>query len=268
MPTLLRRSASFPLLALLLLTPPTVHAQGSSEVQDYLVSVNRLYEDLEYERALEQIHRARRLARGVEEDVALGLYEGILLDELGKQDDATAAFKTALFLRPEAKLPVQVSPKVEQHFESVRAGVKRELAPILARREAERRQAQPAPPRDVRPPGTGEVSATHGDTRSRALLPGIAGGVLLAAGGVSYGLSRVELSRLRTDDAGLVTRADAHDSASRGKTYQAVGLGLLGAGVVGLGAATGLYLLGSPTEPVALGVSTDGTSAFVYGRWP
>ncbi|WP_257463577.1 hypothetical protein [Archangium lipolyticum] len=263
-----RRSASLPLLALLLFTTPTVHAQGASEVQNYLVSVNRLYEDLEYERALEQIHRARRLSRGVEEDVALGLYEGILLDELGKKDDATAAFKAALFLRPDAKLPVQVSPKVEKHFESIRIEVKRELAPLLARREAERLQAQTPPPPEVRPPSTPEVSAARGDTRSRALLPAIAGGVLLAAGGVSYGLSRGELSRLRTDDVGLATREDAHASASRGKTYQAVGMGLLGAGVVGLGVAAGLYLMGAPTGPVALGVSTDGTSAFVYGRWP
>jgi tetratricopeptide (TPR) repeat protein len=272
-----RRGTSIPLLIVLLLVPLAVQAQDSQEVEDYLVSVSRLYEDLEYERALEQIDRAKRMTRGVEADVALVLYEGIILADMGKMEEATAAFKAALFLRPDSTLPVQVSPKVAQHFESVRVEVKRDLAPIRARREAQRRQDEARRPQEGKPvaPLATEVPAAaretevsaRGPSRSRALIPAIAGGALVVAGGVFYGLAKSEQSKLRGDDAGLGTRADAQASASRGKTYQTVGLGLVGAGVVGLGVATGLYLMGAPSESVALGVSTDGTSAFVYGSW-
>jgi tetratricopeptide (TPR) repeat protein len=267
-----RRGTGIPVLIVLLLAPLAVQAQDPHEVEEYLISVSRLYEDLEYERALEQIDRAKRMTRGVEADVAIVLYEGIILADMGRLEEATAAFKAALFLRPESTLPVQVSPKVSRHFESVRVEVKRDLASMRARREAQQKQAEAGASRDaasVAPGATGpeaEVSA-RGPSRSRALLPAIAGGVLLVAGGVSYGLAKSEQSKLRGDDSGFVTREDARASASRGRTYQTVGLGLVGAGVVGLGVATGLYLLGAPTEPLALGVSTDGTSAFVYGSW-
>jgi hypothetical protein len=38
--------------------------------------------------------------------------------------------------------------------------------------------------------------------------------------------------------------------------------------IVGLGLASSLYVMGVPDEPVRLGIGTNGTSAFVYGRWP
>ncbi len=285
-------------LVVALLVPQASRAQGSNELQSYLVSVNRLYENLEYERALEQISSAKRLTRGMADDVLLSLYEGVILADMGKWNDATAAFKSALFLQPEAKLPVKVSPKVEKRFEAVRQQVKKELGPAWAKREAERQQAEAEAQRleaerqkqaeaerqqaeakaqqeaqaraALTPEATPRAGEVSGSTslRSRALIPAIAGGVLLAAGGVSYGLARGEQSKLSNNDPSLATRADVDASISRGKTYQTVGFGLLGAGVVGLGVATGLFVLGSPQEPVSLGVSTDGTSAFVYGRWP
>jgi hypothetical protein len=106
------RGASFAgrkaLLATLLVSLSLpVHAQGASKVQSYLISVNRLYEDLEYEQALGQIARARRLPRTVEENVALALYEGIILADMSRWEESTAAFKAALSLDPAAKLPVK-----------------------------------------------------------------------------------------------------------------------------------------------------------------
>lgn len=105
--------------------------------------------------------------------------------------------------------------------------------------------------------------------RSRAWLPAALGGVLLVGGGVSYAMALSERSSLRNDDAGLATLQDVDRSVSHGRTYQTVSLGLAGAGVVGLGMAAGMYLLGTPSEPERVGVtiSTDGTSAFVSGRW-
>ncbi|WP_257459654.1 hypothetical protein [Archangium lipolyticum] len=228
--------------------------------------MSRLYEALEYERALERIEQAKRMVPGVEASVALVLYEGIILSEMIRMDEANRAFRAALFLRPDAKLPVTVSPKLERHFELVRAEVKREQALIRDMREAKQRHETAIAQRETTPgmPPPPEMTSPW---RSRALLPTIAGGVLLVAGGVSYGLSRNELLKLRDEKPGIATYAGAQASASRGKTLQTMGMGFVGAGVVGLGVAAGLYLLGGPSHPMALGVSTDGTSAFIHGSW-
>ncbi|WP_163995813.1 hypothetical protein [Pyxidicoccus caerfyrddinensis] len=279
---------------LLVLVPLGAHAAPGPEVRPYLVSVGRLYEDLEFERALEQLVTARHLCRGLEDDVALSLWEGILLAELSRTEQANAAFKAALFLQPEARLPAKVSPKMSRQFEALRVGVKRGLA------RGERAPEAPAPaavadaprkelvesPRVEAPspvvPATleapvaraevplarGPETRTESSLRSRAHLPAIIGGALAAAGGVSWALSRTELSKLRSADASLATPADVDRSVSRGRTLQTAGVGLVGAGVVGLGVAAGMYLLGAPTEHVSVSMGTDGTSALVSGRWP
>ena len=128
-----------------------------------------------------------------------------------------------------------------------------------------------APGRGAPPPGnpqnlpTGDVSTREG-LRSHALIPALAGGMLLAAGGVSWGLAKHEQSLLRSGS--LPTYADVQHSMSRGQSFQTASAGLVGAGLVGLGLAAGFYVLGTPHAPLALGAGTDGTSAFVYGRWP
>lgn len=80
-------------------------------------------------------------------------------------------------------------------------------------------------------------------------------------------LSRQELSKLREHDDSITSRDDIRRTASRGSTYQTVGVGLLGAGLVGLGTAVVMFLEQSPDEAV-IGMSTNGTSTFVHGRWP
>jgi tetratricopeptide (TPR) repeat protein len=94
----------------------------------YLVAAVRLYESLEYERALVQLERARRLVDDVKQDVLLSLYEGSIQADLGRMEEARASFKTALLLEPEATLPLRVSPKVEREFEAMRVRVRKELA--------------------------------------------------------------------------------------------------------------------------------------------
>jgi hypothetical protein len=252
-----------------------VHAQGG--VRDYVRAARGLYEDLEFERALEQLSRARPFSTGPADDALLSLYEGIILADLNKMGASTAAFKAALYLQPDAKLPVSVSPKVAQRFETLRAQVKRDQVKRGA--QYPDAVARPVPPAVSAPASQAtqaslampvtEVSGSSG-MRGRAWLPATVGGVLLVGGGVSYALARSEHSRLRDNDASLATLQDAERSASRGRTFQAVGLGLVGAGLVGLGLSAGMYLLERPSEPakVGFGVSTDGTSAFVFGRWP
>jgi hypothetical protein len=98
--------------------------------------VRRLYGSLEYERALEQLSRAKLFVRSEADHIDLLLYEGVILADHGKEDAANAAFTAALFLRPEAKLPLLVSPKVARRFEKLRQQVKRELDAAVKSRGA------------------------------------------------------------------------------------------------------------------------------------
>ncbi|WP_257448763.1 class III extradiol ring-cleavage dioxygenase family protein [Archangium lipolyticum] len=123
-----RASVMLVLVLLSLVGAPLSAAHAADDFNRYLRAAVRLYEGLDYERALKQLERARRVARGVEEDVTLGLHEGIILADMGRWQDALATFKTALLLNPEAKLPLRVSPKVEAEFEKQRERARQELA--------------------------------------------------------------------------------------------------------------------------------------------
>ncbi|WP_257457802.1 tetratricopeptide repeat protein [Archangium lipolyticum] len=125
------------LLGLLLVGGPSGTALAADDFERYVAAARRLYENLSYERALDQIQRARRISRGVEQDVTLGLYEGIILADLGRWGEARESFLTALLLQPDATLPLRVSPKVEKEFEAQR---------VRAREELVRLQAPPAKP--------------------------------------------------------------------------------------------------------------------------
>ncbi len=296
------RTLGMLLLALVVLRPAPTLAQGSTDVQAYLLSVQRLYEDLENESALKQIARAKQLPRTKNEDVLLSLYEGIIQADLSHWEESAAAFKAALSQHPEAQLPVNVAPKVKQHFEKVRQQVKQELAALAKPRPPPPSPSTPGPPppqpgpaapqtkpgvavaqaepvpnkpealpsKPPSPAGLQEPATVTGRsfTRPQYLVPAIVSGALVVAGGTSWALSRRELSRLNNDDPALTSRAEARSAASRGRTLQSVGVGLLGAGVVGLGLTTSWYAFGAPSSELSLNVGTDGTSAFVQGRWP
>ncbi|WP_309887914.1 hypothetical protein [Archangium sp.] len=75
MPPSPRRASSLGLvLGLLLVSGPLRPALAASDdFQRYLGAAVQLYENLEYERALAQLQRARSVARGVAQDVSLGL---------------------------------------------------------------------------------------------------------------------------------------------------------------------------------------------------
>ncbi|RKH47068.1 hypothetical protein D7V93_34260 [Corallococcus llansteffanensis] len=236
-------------------------------MQPYLVSVSRLHEALAFERALEQLVTARRLSSGVEDDVALSLWEGIIMAEMNWKDEAAGAFKAALFLQPDAQLPVRVSPRISEQFDSLRKDVKHSLA----RRGEATAQVADTPHEEPAQPSATEVppaARTERTPRSRALLPAIIGGTLAAAGGVSWALSRGELSKLQNTDPTLADLESVDRSVSRGRTLQTTGVGLMSAGVLGLGLAAGMYLLGAPTERGSVSLGTDGRSAFVSGSLP
>jgi hypothetical protein len=249
------------LLVLALGLPLAARAAGEEDSRNALTQVNHLYEELEFEQALQQIQLARQGPRGAKEDATLLLYEGVILCELSQQEQGTASFKSALLLQPDAQLPVQVSPKVEGLFQSARQQVKSELA--------SRPVAPPAAPAlELSSLPVPSSAPRQAALRGHAWIPAIAGGAFVVAGGVSWTLSRAELDRLRNNDSHLKTMSDVRQSMSRGSTWQTVGVSLLSAGAVGLATAAGMYLLDAPEQPLALRVSTSGTSAFVQGKWP
>jgi tetratricopeptide (TPR) repeat protein len=120
----------------LALAPASARA-ADGDYSSYFNAMVRLYESLEYERALEQLDKARKYSRGADDDVTLALYEGTIRSDLGQADQARAAFKTALLLRPEVNIPVKVSPKVRREFEDLRKAVKKELEPLLKKQREE-----------------------------------------------------------------------------------------------------------------------------------
>jgi tetratricopeptide (TPR) repeat protein len=131
-------------LLVVLLLAGVAYGQDPQAVQKYLFAASRLYQTLEYERALEQLKRARAASSGVADDAAIARYEGVVLFDMGKRDDALAAFREALYLEPDATLPLKVSPKISEAFEAARVKVKRELAPVLEKRKAEEEAKQEA----------------------------------------------------------------------------------------------------------------------------
>ncbi|WP_426756107.1 hypothetical protein [Myxococcus sp. Y35] len=270
----------------LFLLPLGARGDVSPDVHRYAVSIHQLIEDLEYERGLEQVARGKKVSRGPDDDVVMSLYEGVILAELsGRLSDAEAAFKAALFLNPDATLPLLVSPKVKRHFEAVRQGVRNELAargagpePLKAERASGAQQVQA--PRESLPtvaalgrPGASAssvpaVSGSHAPWRDRAIIPAVAGGSLVVAAGVFWGLAEKKKSDLARPAQHIHSQADARNVANGARRLQTVSVGLLVGGMAGLGAALGMHLLGSPGEPVPLQVGLDGTSAFVAGSWP
>jgi hypothetical protein len=112
-------------LGLLLLQLPAT-AQGGNPVRAGIKTALNYYENLEYEAALEEIRRAQGQASTKIETVTTMLYEGIILSEMGRDEDAAAVFRSALHLHPTVSLPMKVAPKVARHFEVLRRVVQEE----------------------------------------------------------------------------------------------------------------------------------------------
>lgn len=132
------RGAIILALGLMTMLVPLRMAHGQDAAARYMAAGERLYESLEYERALAQFAQARRLPRTLAEDVRIALFEGLILSDMGMHEEARAAFKAGLLLEPEAHLPVPTTPQVELEFEGIRAKVRKELA-------ARQPPSQPAP---------------------------------------------------------------------------------------------------------------------------
>jgi hypothetical protein len=102
-------------------------AAAQDAFESRLAAARKLYEDTEYERALLEIQRAKRYAQSDKQRSSLAIYEGILRSEAGQWKRTRALFEDGLTKDPWAKLPLKVSPKVEEIFETARNSVLQKL---------------------------------------------------------------------------------------------------------------------------------------------
>ncbi|QRO00823.1 hypothetical protein JRI60_18210 [Archangium violaceum] len=229
-------------------------ASTASDFEGRMEAAARAYEDLDYERALGVLESASILARDDGERARVAIYRGLVLGDLRRRQESLAAFRAGLTLRPDASLPVKVSPKVARDFENVRREVQRELArkprpPSDAPRAVpDAKLAQTPAPALV--PSTGAEAEVR-TSRSTPVLPLAllgAGAVLGGVGGY-FGLkSRGNVSDAR--EAAFYSDRQAHLDSARGQALAANVL--LGAAVTAAaGAAITWFLADRTPSPQA-----------------
>ncbi len=268
----------------------------SAEVKKYLNAAVTLYENLEYEKAIKQIQRAKTKSTGATDDARIALYEGIVFADMGKEDKALNAFKTALSMEPEATLPLEVSPKVEKVFNRARDNVHKLLGPQLNKEREEERQRvaaqveaekqriaedqrkkdeetarlaalKPAEP-DRPPPAVVAAQGTGPGARTLAILPlgvGVASGAVAAYFLVS---AKGKESALYS---GTAPAGQAIQLRESGKTDALVGYVLTGVAAAGLATAGLMFGLGggsSAPPPVAIFAAPGQLFVGVSGTLP
>jgi len=245
-------------------TPARKAPARRGDFQSALSAAIRLYEGLEYEQALAQLARARALAQGIEQEVAVTLYQGIVQAELGQRVQSLSSFRTGLYLQPDAKLPAQVSPKVARDFEEVRQDVLRDLGitpqePVSAEDRPVQppglvAQVEPPPPAPAYVPSTRTQRATGRGN----ILPITLMGATAVAGGAAgfFGLQ----SRTNIQFAREAAFYDERVSRLREAEQQAFFANLLfgTAGAAAMGALA-TFLIPGDSNPPPASDSTGGT---------
>jgi len=234
------------------------------DFQSAFAAAVRLYEGLEYEQALEQLSRARALARGTEQEVAVTLYQGIVQAELGQRVQALSSFRTGLYLQPDAKLPAQVSPKVARDFEEVRQSVLRDLGrapeePVSAEDRPVQSpglvaQVEPPPPAPAYVPST---STQRASGRGNVLPLTLMGATAVAGGAAGFfGLQSRTNVQFARDAAFYDDRVSRLKEAEKQAFIANILFGTAGAAAMG---ALATFLIPGDSNPPPASASTGGT---------
>jgi len=266
------------LCVVLALAAFTARAQ-SPDVKKYLNAAITLYENLEYEKALKQIKKAKPKAQGPDDEAKIGLLEGIVLADMGKEQEALTAFKTAFGIDLEAKLLVEVSPKVQAVADKARENVRKMLAPQIeaqrleaeklkaeeqakadaaARAEVERqaelkRQEEEERRKNAPPPAV--VKQSGPSMRSLSWIP-LAVGV--ASAGVAAGLLIDASSKYNSLVNGTAPPESAASIRDAGKAEATLGYVFIGVAGAGVAAAALMYFLGADSGAHAALVPVPG----------
>ncbi len=270
-------------LFVILLTTPAF-AQNA-EVKKYLNTAITLYENLEYEKALKQLKNAKGRANGPDDEAKIALLEGVVLADMGREEKALTAFKTAFSVELEAKLPVEVSPKVQAVAEKARANVRKMLAPQIeaARAEEEKRQALEKQRADDeaakvaeqrrleaeeraknQPPPAVVAKTTGPSARSLSWIPGVVG---LASAGVATGMFVSASGKQRSLLDGTAPPEQAIAIRDSGKTEATLGYVFTGVAVAGVGAAVLMLALGGASDAPAVSAVPLQGGGYVAVSW-
>lgn len=111
--------------------PPARGAGAPGDFKRCFDAAVALYKSMDFERSLEQLKLAKQQPHAADEDVVASMYEGILRFELGDEAGSASAFRAALFLKPNALMPIPVSPRITLMLERERTRL-RQKAPITA----------------------------------------------------------------------------------------------------------------------------------------
>jgi hypothetical protein len=221
----------------------------------------KLYADLEYESALDNLKKAREKGGLTdEEDIQSGLYMGLIQFELGNVPDAESAFKAALALKCELSLPKAVSPKVVTLFEKSRKDIwKGAACPVAKTAEPTPADAPknptvvvtklpegPVVPLETRPQVKAQASSGSGSTLGLAVgIPLIAIGAGILGGGAYFGLqSNDYVTKMNAATTWQSEVEGYHQKASDSATSANILFGV-GAAVVVAGAVTMIAILAS-----------------------
>ncbi|EPX59287.1 hypothetical protein D187_003191 [Cystobacter fuscus DSM 2262] len=240
-------------LVLMLVSPAWSQSSAStaSDFEGRMAATARAYEDLDYEHALQELDGASLLARDDGERARVAIYRGLVLGDLRRRQASQAAFRAGLMLRPDASLPVKVSPKVARDFEAVRREV---LAlnprpPSDAPRAVPDAKLAPTPASGLVPSAGAEAEVRA--SRSTPVLPLalLGAGVVLGGVGGYFGLrSHGNVSDARAAD--FYSDRLAHLDSARGQAL--VANVLLGAAVTAAaGAAVTWFLKDRTPSPRA-----------------
>lgn len=273
-------------LALLCLVVTAPALAQNAEVKKYLNTAITLYENLEYEKALKQLKAAKAKANGPDDEARIALLEGVVLADMGREEKALTAFKTGFSVDLEAKLPVEVSPKVQAVAEKARANVRKMLAPQIeaAKAEEERRLAEEKKraeeeerklaeqrrleaeerARNQPPPAVVKPASTGPSLRALSWIPGVVG---LASAGAATGLLVDAGAKYRALLDGTAPADQALAYRDGGKTEATLGYVFTGVAVAGVGAAVVMFALGGEKDaPVVSAVPLQG-GGFISATW-
>lgn len=142
------------------------------------VEGQRLYQESEYEQAVFRFQTAALVAdRAAAERARALTWLGLAYAGAGDAEAARRAFEDALLLDPQATIPVEVSPKIEEEFEAVRAAL------------AATPRAAPASAHPPAPPGPPRAAPESGGPWVLAGSVGALGALCVAAGAVATGFA-------------------------------------------------------------------------------
>lgn len=241
----------FVCIALALLGLPSLAASKAAPAEKpgvgkkYLDAAIKLYSAFEFERALSQLDKARAHSEGAEMDVTIALYEGIVQLELGHDEQAEAAFKTALSLDPNANLPTRVSPKVQQLFDGLKATMSHAEEKVQPQPKP---SPQPEPvvtaPQPEAPKPTPVVRRTEPSAPKLWWAPGAAGVAFAAAGVVLLFQAKARSDALEGKAATEPDLATAMAYRSQGQLFQGLGFTGIAVGAACVAASAVLLTLG------------------------